>query len=64
MADKSQLWLDFICKRRVRMLIDIKQVDIATDGFRCNDILSLRHESSSIDLSLVIDLLSYLNPRS
>ena len=46
------------------MFTDIEQVDIATDGFGGDDILCLRHESSSIDLSLVVDLLSDLNPRS
>ena len=56
MANKPQVWLHLIIHRRLGVLKVIKNIDLASGGFRGDNFLILWHVASFVNLTLVIDL--------
>jgi len=56
MTFKLQVWFDLIVSWDFRVLIIVKDVDVAACCFRGDNLLVLRHVSGFVDLSWMVDL--------
>lgn len=56
MPKKLEIGFHFIAVRSLRVLVIVKNVNFSIDGFGGDNFLFLRHVTSSIDFSLMINL--------
>jgi hypothetical protein len=55
-TDEAQIWLYLVVNRSFRVLKVVKNVNLSICSFGCNNFLILRHVSSFIDFTLVVNL--------
>ena len=56
MTEQLQIRFDFICRWLTGMLKVVKYVNLTTDSLSCNDVVTLWHVTSFVNLSGMVDL--------